>query len=76
MYQWNWKWKLCFNAIKCKALTLCRSQTPLIFQYKLTAAKLDRVNSNKNLEFQITNYVHFTAERTVGTRVDGMPSLF
>ena len=43
------KWKLCFNAVKCKVLTLRRSQMHAIFEYKLTGAKLNRVNSIKDL---------------------------
>ena len=62
VYEWSLKRRLRFNVEKCKVLTLCRSQTPIVIDYKLNGTKIDRVNSIKDIvvviDFNITWNIH------------------
>ena len=49
LYLWGCKWKLNFNAKKCKVLTITRKKTPIHYYYNMNGQVLEHVSSIKDL---------------------------
>ena len=46
---WSQRWKMSFNAAKCKVMTITRSRTPYTYNYSMNGANLEHVGCFKDL---------------------------
>ena len=60
LYEWSVKWKLNFNATKCKILSVNRSKNPVSFYYNLNGHVLERVNDIKDLGVTVTQDLNWS----------------
>jgi hypothetical protein len=60
LYDWSVKWKLKFNAAKCKVLTVSRSKAPTNFYYNLNGYVLQRVNNIKDLGVTVSHDLNWS----------------
>ena len=49
LLNWSDKWKMKFNANKCKAMSISRKRSPLLYDYHISGVYLERVQSFTDL---------------------------
>ena len=55
MHDWSQRNNIRFDTPKCKALTVTRKKTPIVFDYTLDGTTLTRVSEEKDLAVVITS---------------------
>jgi hypothetical protein len=58
--EWSVKWKLNFNALKCKLLSVTRNKNPVSFYYNMNGHILERVNNIKDLGVTVTDDLNWS----------------
>ena len=61
LFRWSQTWKMCFNAAKCKVLTITRNHNPIIFTYNMNNAPLEHVGIFKDLGVFIDSKLSFNS---------------
>ena len=64
LHQWSLKWKLSFNASKCKVLSITRSKNPFLFDYTLNGTKLERVQEFIDLGVTLDSHLNWNKHVT------------
>jgi len=75
MEHWSKENNFCFNASKCKTLSVVRKKNPLCYSYNLDGVQLERVIEGKDLRVTITNSLSWDTKRGFYTLVPTHPFL-
>lgn len=76
LHQWSVRYKMNFNASKCKILTISRSHAPIKFDYNLDGSILENVGSFKDLgvilDQSLSFKQHITAISSKSNQMNGI----
>ena len=60
-YEWSVAWKMNFNPVKCKVLSITRATEPIVFNYSMNNQSLEHVGAFKDLGILVDKNLSFSS---------------